>query len=79
MLRQLILCGVMLSVAGCVQTESDQIESNNASLQPSLAESFSDSFLIGTAIAPAHYERLQSELIRQHFNAAVAENVMKSL
>ena len=34
-------------------------------------------FLVGAALAPVHYEGAQAQIVRQHFNAVVAENYMK--
>ena len=44
-----------------------------------LAQAYEDSFLIGAAIAPVHYDDQHRAVIDRHFNAVVAENVMKSM
>lgn len=49
---------------------------------PSLKNAYQDDFLIGTALNVAHNlgtDSLGIEIIRQHFNAIVAENCMKSM
>ena len=42
-----------------------------------LAEALDAHFLVGAALAPVHYEGSQAQIVRQHFNAVVAENYMK--
>ncbi len=42
-----------------------------------LADAMDEYFLVGAALAPVHYEGAQAQIVRQHFNAVVAENYMK--
>jgi len=70
MFRKLMIAGSIILTA--VMTSA------TAEMRPaSLAEAFSDDFLIGAALAPVHYEGAQRDLVVKHFNAIVAENVMK--
>jgi endo-1,4-beta-xylanase len=65
-----ILAGV-LSV-GCTHADPRSEPSG-------LAEALEAHFLVGAALAPVHYEGAQAQIVRQHFNAVVAENYMKPL
>lgn len=44
---------------------------------PSLKQLYQDAFLIGTAFSPQDLHGVRFDLLRHHFNAATAENMMK--
>ena len=70
----MLLALATLLAGACSQTNQEK--------QPSLKEAFSGKFLIGTAINAEQINETDTasvRVIKEHFNAIVAENCMKSM
>ena len=74
LLRRFILAGSILILASCGHTTVHDLGEVN---QKSLAEAYADQFLIGAAVTPIHFDSGAVENVLGHFNAVVAENLMK--
>ncbi|TYS19103.1 endo-1,4-beta-xylanase [Rossellomorea vietnamensis] len=46
---------------------------------PSIAERYENSFNVGAAVEPTQLNQIDAEVLKQHFNSIVAENVMKPI
>jgi len=71
----------ILCVAGIVASGCSSSQKSNSSSSPSLKDAYKNDFLIGTALNNSHIlerDSVANNLIKQQFNAATPENIMKA-
>ncbi|MGD6802048.1 endo-1,4-beta-xylanase [Rossellomorea aquimaris] len=70
----LLLPAALPASAGTVHESS-----MSALSAPSIAERYENSFAVGAAVEPSQLNQIDAEVLKQHFNSIVAENVMKPI